>query len=171
MFDLNICILRLLADHATDEWPPLWQADSAWRCRSQLHLPKHSQQRARPAAPSPRGVPGECQGERHTWVPARLPAAPQLHCDVCESRGHMHCKCLCWLTVMGWLGTCWEISVCSLSKYLEKRENRAVKCNKFALHFLSWTGVWKAEGPHADPNSQHRTGESRWSAHLLLCAY
>lgn len=61
---VSTAALCLPTDHAADEWPPLRQADGARRCRSELHLLKHSQQRARPAAPSPRGVPRECKGER-----------------------------------------------------------------------------------------------------------
>lgn len=78
-FGLSSCTFCLLADHATDEWPPLRQADSARWCRRKLHLLKHSQQRPRPAAPSPRGVPRERKGERgaeHGWEPTSILASP-----------------------------------------------------------------------------------------------
>lgn len=75
-FGLNSCALCFPTDHATDEWPPLRQADGARRCRSKLHLLKHSQQRPRPAAPSPRGVPGEREGESRAEGARETPSIP-----------------------------------------------------------------------------------------------
>lgn len=79
VFGLNSCALCLLTDHATDERPPLRQADGARWCCSKLHLLKHSQQRPCPAAPSPWGVPGERKGESRAggaWESPSIPAAP-----------------------------------------------------------------------------------------------